>query len=198
MEIFIPKQVATPGRGKVCDFLIMSYKDELTNAMTFLAKLPNTIFIGQSVAYPGNAIYKTLAGVPVEKKIELPVMEEAQMGMSIGMALTGKIVISIYPRFDFLLLAVNQLVNHLDKLRDYTHGEYSARVIIRVGIGATEPMYPGVQHCGDYTEAFKMMLKNINVVKLESCEQIIPAYEHAYNSEGSSLIVEDTNLYRME
>lgn len=176
----------------------MLYSKELTNAMTLLGKLPHTVFIGQSVAYPGNAIYKTLAGIPPEKRLELPVAEELQMGMSIGMALTGKIIISIYPRFDFLLLAVNQLVNHLDKLREYTHGEYSARVIIRVGIGATEPMYPGVQHCGDYTEAFKKMLKNINVVKLESCDQIIPAYERAYNSEGSSLIVEDTNLYRME
>ena len=176
----------------------MNYKEELTRAMSWLAQQEDTVFIGQNIIYGGNAIFDTLAGVPAEKRLELPVAEELQMGMSIGMALTGKIVISIYPRFDFLLLAVNQLVNHLDKLRDYTHGEYSARVIIRVGIGSTEPMYPGVQHCGDYTEAFKKMLKNINVVKLESCEQISPAYECAYNSEGSTLIVESLNLYGMD
>ena len=137
----------------------MSYFDELTRTMTWLGEQSDTVFLGQSVAYPGNAIFKTLIGVPMEKRIELPVAEEMQMGMSIGMALIGKTVISIYPRFDFLLLAVNQLVNHLDKLDEFTHGQFKAKVIVRVGVGATKPLYPGVQHCGDYTEAFKKMLR---------------------------------------
>ena len=47
--------------------------------------------------------------------IELPVAEEMQMGMSFGMSLDGTIPISIYPRWNFLLCAINQLVNHLDK-----------------------------------------------------------------------------------
>ncbi|KKL80096.1 hypothetical protein LCGC14_2008200, partial [marine sediment metagenome] len=93
----------------------MNYVEELTSAMTWLGEQPDTVFIGQSVAYPGNSLYGTLKGVSGEKKLELPVAEEMQMGMSIGMAMTGKVVISIFPRMDFLLLALNQLVNHLDK-----------------------------------------------------------------------------------
>src|SRR3990167_7995267 len=126
----------------------MTYSDELAKAMTWLGEQQDTIFIGQQVCYPGNAMFKTLSGVPMGKRIELPVTEEMQMGMSLGMALTGKTVISIYPRFDFLLLAVNQLVNHLDKLEEFTHGQFHAKVIIRVGIGSRSPLYPGVQHCG--------------------------------------------------
>ena len=39
------------------------------------------------------------------------------MGMSIGLALNGYIPITCFPRFDFLILAFNQLVNHLDKIK---------------------------------------------------------------------------------
>jgi len=162
--------------------------------MTWLGEQPDTIFIGQQVCYPGNAMFKTLEGVPMEKRIELPVMEEAQIGISLGMALTGKTVISIYPRFDFLLLAANQLINHLDKLEDFTHGRYHAKVLIRVGIGSTKPMYPGVQHCGDYTVAFRQMLE-MPVSKLLYVTDIGQTYKHAYMARGSSLIVEDMGLY---
>ena len=174
----------------------MSYSKELTRAMTWLGEQPDTIFIGQQVCYPGNAMFNTLEGVPMEKRIELPVMEDAQMGISLGMALTGKTVISIYPRFDFLLLAVNQLVNHIDKLEGFAHGQYHARVIIRVGIGSTKPMYPGVQHCGDYTEAFRKLVK-MPVARLYSSPAVLPAYQQAYKGYGSALIVEDMGLYAL-
>src|SRR3990167_10866328 len=153
-----------------------TYFDELTQTMTWLGEQPDTIFLGQSVAYPGNALYTTLSGVPMEKRIELPVAEEMQMGMSIGMALTGKTVISIYPRFDFLLLAMNQLVNHLDELEEFTNGQFKAKVIIRVGIGSKSPLYPGVQHCGDYTDALDKMLTHIPVVHFDAKELILSTY----------------------
>ena len=172
----------------------MSYFDELTKAMTWLGEQPDTIFIGQNVEYPGNAIYKTLVGVPMTKRIELPVAEEMQMGISLGMALTGKVVISIYPRFDFLLCAMSQLVNHLDKLGGLTHNEYKARVIVRTGVGSTIPLHPGVQHCGDYTEAFKLLLK-MPVAELRYTQDIMRTYQYAYTGLGSSLIVEEMDLY---
>ena len=172
------------------------YKEELTKAMTWLGQQPDTIFIGQSIIYGGNAMFDTLKGIPIEKKIEVGVMEEAQMGISLGMALTGKTVISIYPRFDFLLLAVNQLVNHIDKLEGFAHGQYHARVIIRVGIGSTKPMYPGVQHCGDYTQAFTKLLR-MPVARLWAADQIDSTYQRAYTGYGSSLIVEDMGLYAL-
>jgi pyruvate/2-oxoglutarate/acetoin dehydrogenase E1 component len=172
----------------------LSYFSEIQQAMTYLGQQPDTIFLGQSIAYPGNAMYKTLSGVPMDKRVELPVVEDCQLGMSLGLSLTGKVVISIYPRFDFLLLATNQLVNHLDKLEEFTHSEYNAKVIIRVGIGSTSPMYPGVQHCGDYTDAFRAIL-NMPVLKLDNAYQVMPVYTSAYSLKRSCLIVEEMNLY---
>ena len=53
----------------------MTYKSELIRSMQYLAKFNDTIFIGQSVKYSGNAIFNTLADVPNNKKIETPVLK---------------------------------------------------------------------------------------------------------------------------
>ena len=93
------------------------YFDELKRAMEWLAGHDDTIFLGQAVAVPGTAMSNTLTGIAQEKLIEFPVAEEMQMGMSLGLALAGQVPISIYPRWNFLLLAMNQLVNHLSSRR---------------------------------------------------------------------------------
>ena len=166
------------------------YKEELTRAMELLSRKPRTIFIGQTVLYPGSVVSDTLKGVPSKKKIELPVAEEMQMGMSIGLALEGYLPISIYPRIDFLLLAINQLSNHLDILEELSHEEWKAKVIIRTIVGASEPLDPGPQHCRDHTNVFKELLYNVNVVKLDSADCIVPEYTKAFLSDKSTLLIE--------
>ena len=92
------------------------YFDELKKSMNFLGSQKNTIFIGQAVEVPGTAMSNTLKDVNKIKKLELPVTEEMQMGITIGLLMNGYIPVSIFPRWNFMLLAINQLVNHLDKL----------------------------------------------------------------------------------
>ena len=74
------------------------YKDALTNAMTILSEKEDTIFIGQQIVYPGNPMSTTLGNVSKDLMIEVPVMEESQMGMSLGMAMQGKFVVTFYPQ----------------------------------------------------------------------------------------------------
>ena len=44
----------------------MKYKDELIRSMEWLAEKEDTTFIGQSVAYSGNAIYNTLKTIDID------------------------------------------------------------------------------------------------------------------------------------
>ena len=166
----------------------MSYFDELTKAMTWLGEQPDTVFVGQQMRYPGNGLFNTLSGVPMEKRIEMPIAEDMQMGISIGMAMAGKRPITVYPRMDFLLLAMNQLVNHLDK--------HPAPVIIRVCIGSKKPLDPGPQHCGDYTEGLRHLVNSIYIVALTRPEQILAEYVNAYHA-SPAIIVEYGELYGM-
>jgi pyruvate/2-oxoglutarate/acetoin dehydrogenase E1 component len=173
------------------------YFDELKRAMDYLGEQPDTFFLGQAVAYKGTAMTNTLSGVPKDKLLEMPVDEEMQMGMTNGLAVAGTVPISIYPRWNFLLLAVNQLVNHLDRMKEFSHGEYNPKVIIRVGIGSVRPLNPQVQHTGDFTQTFRGMLRNIEVIRCDEPEDIFPAYCKAYNRKDgkSTIIVEYGDYY---
>ena len=82
----------------------LSYREAIVHSMKMIAKQKNSIFIGHSVVYPGNLIYKTLEQIKDNKKIELPVFEEVQTGLSIGLAMNGLLPITTYHRFFFCLL----------------------------------------------------------------------------------------------
>ena len=165
--------------------------------MEFLARDPRTMFLGQAVACPGTAMTNTLKNVAREKLLELPVTEEMQMGMSTGLALTGLVPVSIYPRWNFVLLAVNQVVSHLDKLPAMSNGGFQPKVIIRTGIGSERPLHPQFQHVGDFTDAFRLMCKNIDIIRLDEPEHIFPAYQKALEREDgkSTIIVEYGDYY---
>ena len=176
----------------------MKYKDELVRSMEYLSKDERTIFIGQSVSYTGNAIYNTLVDVPLHKKIEMPVFEDVQMGLSTGLALSGYVPVTCYPRFDFLLLALNQLVNHLDKFEEMSNGKMVPKVIIRTSIGSKNPLNGGIQHTQDYTDAFKNILRgNVDVVLLEEPDQIFNTFKNALEREDnrSTLVIEYGDYY---
>ena len=175
----------------------MKYFDEMKSSMEWLARDPRTVFIGQAVEVPGTAMSNTVKDIPIARRIELPVAEELQMGMSIGLALQGQVPVSIYPRWNFLLLAANQLVNHLDKIGVMSNGGYQPRVIIRTSIGSQRPLHPQFQHIGDFTDAVRLMCTTVEVVRLDEPRQIFPAYERALlRDDGrSTLLVEWGDYY---
>lgn len=175
----------------------MKYKEELTRAMEWLGSKDDTLFLGQACRVSGHSISSTLIKVPMEKRIELPVFEETQLGISTGMSLMGYTTITVYPRFDFLILALNQLVNHLDKIEEMSKGDMKPRVIIRVSVGSKNPIDAGPQHTQDHTEAIKKMLTNVNVVTLNEPEDVFPAFKEAYERKDSkpTLIVEYGEFY---
>ncbi len=165
--------------------------------MEWLGNQEDTIFIGQAVEVPGTAMFNTLKDIELYKRIELPVFEDTQLGMSIGMSLTGKKVVSIFPRWNFLLCATNQLVNHLDKFDIMSDGQIKPQIIIRTAVGSQRPLFPGYQHIGNMSSAFREMLHNTNIVELHEPQDIFPAYEKAYKSEDgrSSILVEFQDFY---
>ena len=177
----------------------MSYFKELKRSMNYLAKDDRTIFLGQAVKVDGTAMSNTLKEVNPKKLIELPVAEEMQMGMTNGFALNGNIPISIFPRWNFLLLAMNQLINHLDKIKLMSNDSYKTKAIIRTSIGSERPLHPQHQHVGDFTDPVKKMCTNIEIIRLEEAKDIFPAYEKALNrKDGKSTIVVEYGDYYNE
>ena len=165
--------------------------------MHFLAEDSRTLFIGQAVEVPGTAMSNTIIDIPLEKRLELPVAEEMQMGMTLGLGLQGLIPVSIYPRWNFLLLAINQLINHIDKIDIMSGGGYRPKLIIRTGIGSERPLPPQHQHVGDFTDAIRRLCTAIEVLTLEEPEDIFPSYEKALMREDrrNTILVEYGDYY---
>lgn len=171
----------------------MSYFSELCAAMEMLAQEPRSIFLGQAVGERGTGMSASFANIPKDRLLELPVFEACQLGMSIGLSLNGDLPISVFPRWNFLLSAADQLVNHLDAIPRYSG--YRPHVIIRTASATDSPLDPGPQHLGDFSEAFRLMFRTVEIVQLHRASDIVPMYEWAMKTDRSSILVEYPGLY---
>jgi len=157
--------------------------------MLMLAADERTLFVGQSVAYDGAAMHKSLEGVPHDKRLEMPVIEDFQLGFCTGLSLRGRIPVCMYPRMDFMLLGMNQLVNHMDRLQEMS--DFRPKVIVRTAVGGTWPLNAGPQHTGHYTNAFRSMLRNVRVIEMNLAMDVVPGYKLALERSESFVMVEN-------
>ena len=135
----------------------MSYKDALTDANTKLAGYPNVRFVGYGLK-KGRAL-GTLKEVADSQIIEMPVAENLMMGFAIGLSLKGYLPVVFIERMDFLMNAMDAMVNHLDKIAKISHGEFHPKVIIRCIVGNTKkPLYTGATHTQDLTDGIRKMV----------------------------------------
>ena len=173
----------------------MNYKEEVQRGMDLFAEQSNSVFIGQAVKYKGTALTHQVKNYPEHKLLELPVAEEMQGGFALGLAIEGYLPISLYPRMNFIILAMNQIINHLDKWDAMSCGQSKPKVIMKAVVGSQYPLDPGHQHRANYTQAFKSMATNINVVELLYPEQVFSTYLQSLNSNRSTLIIEHGDFY---
>ena len=168
------------------------YFENLCASMKILSD-SGYIFTGQTVKDKGTALHNTFRDVPVEQRIEMPIFENTQLGMATGISLAGGKICTCYPRINFFIEAIPQLVQHLDKIPLFS--DYKPRVIIRTSIATSIPLDAGVQHLGDYSEAIKAMLSTVKVIKLREAYDIVPEYKAAMERDGSTLLVEYVEKY---
>tara|TARA_B100000989_G_scaffold298435_1_gene287770 strand:- start:2209 stop:2745 length:537 start_codon:yes stop_codon:yes gene_type:complete len=175
----------------------MKYFNELKKSMNYLGNKKDTIFIGQAVEVPGTAMTNTLKDIKKNKLLELPVAEDMQMGMTLGLSMGKNIPISIFPRWNFLLYGMNQLINHIDKFKVMCGNEITPQIIIRTSIGSQRPLHPQYQHIGDFSAAIQKMCTTIEIIKLKEPKDIFPAYKRAYKRKDgvNTILVEYGDYY---
>ena len=98
-----------------------------------------------------------------------------------------------------MIIALNQLVNHADKLKFLTNNDFKSKIIIRTLVGSNKPLDGGPQHTQDHTSAIKKMLKFSKVIKLTNQKTIYKNYQSALKDKKNRvfLFVEDGNLYNI-
>jgi len=174
----------------------MKYGEAVKFSMEELAKDQSVLFIGYNLTH-GSKAYGSLKNIPESQIIETPVAESLMTGLSTGLALEGFKPILIFERHDFILNALDGLVNHLDKLDELSHGQYSPSVTIRAILGSNKPINPGPQHSQDFTEAFKKMLK-MPLYDPQNSREVLDAYKIAIHSKNPTMIIERRDFYNLE
>lgn len=169
----------------------ISYKDAVSQSMEKIAE-NNGIFIGYNVKY-GHAM-GALKNIPNEQKIETPVAENLMCGLAIGMSFEGFRPVVYFERQDFMLVAADAIVNHLNYIERLSHGEYKCPVILRSIVADSGPFYSGPVHSQNLTNGFWEMV-DFPIYIPSNSQMVINAYNKAINSQRPSLIVEKKSYY---
>lgn len=115
-------------------------------------------FIGYNTVF-GSRMYGTLEGVDRDLCVETPVAENLMVGLAVGMSLEGYRPVVCFERHDFILLGLDAIVNHIDKLPYISGDQFKLPIIIRAIVGGRQPIDPGPMHRQDYSGALRQMLK---------------------------------------
>lgn len=131
---------------------------------------PSVILFGLDVDDP-KAIAGTTLGLVekfgTERVFGTPLSEDAMTGAAIGMALSGLRPIHVHIRMDFLMLAMNQLVNIAAKSRYMYGGQVNVPIVVRSMIGKSWGQ--GAQH----SQGLYSMFMNVPGLKV-----VMPSNPH--------------------
>lgn len=162
------------------------------------AKLPGARFIGYNTSF-GSRMYGTLTDINPDVCIEAPVAENLMCGLAMGIALEGYRPVICFERHDFMLLALDGLVNHLDKLPYMSGDQFKLPVIVRAIVGASKPINPGPMHTANYSMALRNMFKHTPVLMPMNEHEFKTAWKLAGESpSGAVVIIEHKDLYNQQ
>jgi pyruvate/2-oxoglutarate/acetoin dehydrogenase E1 component len=155
-----PKRVAPPAVERT-----LSFVDAVREgAEQEMARDESVVVFGLDVDDP-KAIQGTTRGLVEkfgpERVFGTPLSEDAMTGAAIGMALAGMRPIHVHIRMDFLLLAMNQLINVAAKSRSMFGGRANVPMVVRAMIGKSWGQ--GAQHSQGLHSMF-MHVPGIKVV----------------------------------
>lgn len=139
-------------------------------------------------------MYGTLAHVDPKQCIETPVCENLMTGLAMGMTFEGYKPVLCFERHDFMLIALDAIINHMYMLPKLSGGQFKFPVIIRAIVGHDEPLDPGIQHLQEYTDIL-LVHTDFVVRRLMEPTQVRDGYREARASKDPTVLVEYKSFY---
>ncbi|HEY3603989.1 MAG TPA: alpha-ketoacid dehydrogenase subunit beta [Sporichthyaceae bacterium] len=129
-----------------------------------MAADPKVILLGEDIADPIGGVFKVTKGLSTKygthRVRATPISEQAIVGTAIGLSMAGYRPVAEIMFFDFITVAMDQLVNHATKLRYMSGGATPAPITVRTTVGGSRF---GAQHAQSL-EAWFMHTPGIKVV----------------------------------
>lgn len=169
----------------------VKYMDAVRLSMQRLAN-DGAIFVGYNVRH--GAAYGSLKEIPGSQLLETPLAENLMMGLAMGMSLEGFRPVVFFERHEFMLNAMDAIVNTLDAIETISDGEYRMPVIIKAVAGSVKPFYAGYTHTGNMASAMRGFV-HFPVYEPQTGPEVLAAYELATKATGPVLVSEMKSLY---
>ncbi len=163
-----------------------------------LAETPEVIVFGEDIAIPGGVfgitrrLHKEFGG---DRVFDTPIAEAAILGAALGAAQEGFRPIVEVMYSDFLLVALDQLVNQAANVRYLHNGRRSAPMVVRCQQGAT----PG--SCAQHSQSLEALLAHIPGLKVGMASNPHDAYamlRAAVHDPDPVVVIESRALYPVE
>jgi len=174
----------------------ITYSDAIREGIDLeMARDASVILFGLGVTDP-KGILGTTKGLEkkygAERVFDTPLSEDAMTGVAIGAATAGLRPVHVHIRMDFLLLAMNQLVNMAAKIRYMFGGQASVPMVVRAMIGKSWGQGP--QH-SQALYSFFMHVPGIKVVAPSTPHDAKGCLVAAIRDNNPVLFVEHRLLY---
>lgn len=100
-----------------------------------MARDPSVLYFGQNMATTEN--HEFVARYGADRVRVTPISETAEIGMAVGAALAGlRPVVELYMA-EFMLVAMDQVVNEANRFRYMTGGQVKVPLVLKAGYGFT-------------------------------------------------------------
>lgn len=173
---------------------VLSYKDAIREAIDqALINDPSVFVIGLDVDDQFGVYGTTLGLTNRERVIGTPISENAMTGVALGAAISGMRPIHVHMRCDFLMVAMDQIVNHVAKWRYMYRGQVKVPLVIRAIIGRGWGC--GAQH-SQTLQALFMHIPGLKVVMPSTPYSVKGLFLAAVKEDWPVIFIEHRWLYK--
>ena len=189
--------ISTPRAGRLSRIESMTYVAAVNAALReVLEDDPATVIYGEDVGKAGG-IFGASRNLQRDfgegRVFDAPIAENAILGSAVGAAMGGLKPIVEIMWADFILVAIDQLVNQAANIRYVTQGRSSAPIVVRMQQGAT----PG--SCPQHSQSIEALLAHIPGLKVALAATPQDAYSllrSAAADPDPCVVIEARSLYQ--
>jgi pyruvate/2-oxoglutarate/acetoin dehydrogenase E1 component len=173
----------------------LSYIRAVNEALRWgLEEFPEAILFGEDVGIPGGPFgaSKGLRSAFGDRVFDTPISESAMIGSALGAAFGGMRPIVEIMYGDFLLVAMDQIVNQVANARYVSDGRQQAQLVIRTQHGST----PG--SCAQHSQSLEALYAHIPGLRVALPATANDAYQMLRTSiavDDPVLVMESRRLY---
>lgn len=178
---------------------ILKYNEALNEALVQGMDRDPSVFVMGCGVDDETGIFQTTTKAyqkfGAERVMDAPLAENAIAGIGIGASIVGKRPVIVHARNDFLLLAMDQIVNHAAKWKYMSAGQTSCPVIFRAIVGR------GWGQAAQHSQSFQALFSHtpgINVILPASPYDAKGLLLQSLKTDDPVVMIEHRLLYNMQ